>query len=57
MISIQALDYFDKSQFNPPLLQVPYVVEWPDDTEEIVFTTKTSLVNKEMIDYEVLKYK
>jgi len=33
MISIEALDYFDKSQYNPPLLQLPFVVQWPDDVE------------------------
>lgn len=48
MISVEALDYFDKSQFNPPLLQVPFVVDWPD-TPEIVFTSDTSLVTEEMI--------
>jgi hypothetical protein len=39
IISIEALDYFDKSQYNPPLLQMPFVVEWPDDVEQIVFTS------------------
>ena len=45
MISIQALDYFEKAQFNPPLLQMPFVVEWPEETEHIVFTSETSLVD------------
>ena len=55
MISIEALDYFDKSQFNPPLLQVPFVVDWPE-IEEIVFTSDTSLVNEEMIKTQITKY-
>jgi len=55
MISVEALDYFDKSQFNPPLLQVPFVVDWPD-VNEIVFTSDTSLVNEKMITEQINKY-
>ena len=29
----QVLEFFDKTSFNPPLMQTPFVVEWPEDLE------------------------
>ena len=40
----QVLEFFDKSQFNPPLMQTPFVIEWPDDLESFPFASPTSLV-------------
>jgi len=41
----QILEYFDKSQFNPPMLSTPFVIEWPDNLEEFPFVSSTSLLS------------
>ena len=51
----QILDYFDKSQFNPPLLSTPFIIEWPEDLEHFPFASSTSLISEEILQTEVNK--
>ena len=52
----QVLEYFDKSQFNPPLMQSPFVVQWPEDCEQIVFASHTSLMSSKILKEKVEDY-
>ena len=53
LMNHQALEYFDKAQFNPPLLQVTYPIDWPEEIDEIVFTCETSLLTQSTLTKKI----
>ena len=44
------LNYFNKSMFKPVLLQEPIDVLWPQDQEDFIFTSRTSLITRSTIE-------
>ena len=36
-------------------MQTPFILEWPQDCEEIVFASHTSLITKDMLAEEIKK--
>lgn len=49
----QILEYFNHSQFNPPMLSTPFVIDWPDNLEEFPFSSPTSLISESILQQKV----
>lgn len=44
------LNFFNNSGFKPILLQEPILIQWPQDEDEFVFTSPTSLITKDVVE-------
>ena len=41
----QVLEYFDKTNYNPPLMQTPIYMQWPDEMGTFVMASRTSILD------------
>ena len=44
------LNFFNKRSFKPVLLQEAVLVQWPNDLDDLVFTSPTSLIVESSIE-------
>jgi len=51
------LEFFDRAQFNPPLMRPPIMIEWPEELERLIFASETSLIDEERLEKELAYWK
>lgn len=43
------LNFFNKALYNPPYLNKPIMVPWPEGCDEFIFASNTSLIKKDYL--------
>lgn len=50
------LKYFGSALYQPVLMQEPQIVNWPEDLNEHIFTSHTSIVTQQMLHDELDRF-